>query len=136
MTLNIAKYLKNLILKEAKISHFTVKVDAGKIDQLHLDKKQAIQKEYGDSYLQDSDYLIFFTKDDGWKSGDNKKLFDLVNRGLGEDANGMTQNDFKQYVSDNSSDGSSDDTDDNDTDEENDNINTLNNTLFLKITIK
>ena len=137
MTLDIAKYLENLVKKEAKISHFAVKVAAGHTDKLSMSVRSSIQSEYGESYLQDSDFIMFFTKTDGWKEGDSKKLFDLVNRGLGKDANGMTESDFKKLTKKETT-----DTDDEEGNEEGSEkeetaeTSTDTSTLFLKITIK
>ena len=136
MTLDIAKYLENLVKKEAKISHFAVKVAAGHTDKLSMSVRSSIQSEYGESYLQDSDFIMFFTKTDGWKEGDNKKLFDLVNRGLGKDANGMTENDFKKLTKEQAA-VDVDDENNDEAQEKADAESTSNtSTLFLKITIK
>lgn len=139
MTLDIAKYLENLVKKEAKISHFTVKVAAGHTDKLSMSVRSSIQSEYGESYLQDSDFIMFFTKTDGWKEGDSKKLFDLVNRGLGKDANGMTESDFKKLTKKETTDTSDDDEgneEGSEKEEETAETSADSNTLFLKITIK
>ena len=135
MTLDIAKYLENLVKKEAKISHFAVKVAAGHTDKLSMSVRSSIQSEYGESYLQDSDFIMFFTKTDGWKEGDSKKLFDLVNRGLGKDANGMTESDFKKLTKKDDAIDVSDD-DEEDSEEEAAKTSADTSTLFLKITIK
>ena len=136
MTLDIAKYLENLVKKEAKISHFAVKVAAGHTDKLSMSVRSSIQSEYGESYLQDSDFIMFFTKTDGWKEGDSKKLFDLVNRGLGKDANGMTESDFKKLTKEQAA-ADVDDEDNDEAQEKADAESTSNtSTLFLKITIK
>lgn len=135
MTLDIAKYLENLVKKEAKISHFAVKVAAGHTDKLSMSVRSSIQSEYGESYLQDSDFIMFFTKTDGWKEGDSKKLFDLVNRGLGKDANGMAENDFKKLTKKDDAIDVSDD-DEEGSEEEAAKTSTDTSTLFLKITIK
>ena len=136
MTLDIAKYLENLVKKEAKISHFAVKVAAGHTDKLSMSVRLSIQSEYGESYLQDSDFIMFFTKTDGWKEGDSKKLFDLVNRGLGKDANGMTESDFKKLTKEQAA-TDVDDEDNDEAQEKADAESTSNaSTLFLKITIK
>ena len=139
MTLDIAKYLENLVRKEAKISHFAVKVAAGHTDKLSMSVRSSIQSEYGESYLQDSDFIMFFTKTDGWKEGDSKKLFDLVNRGLGKDANGMTESDFKKLTKKETTDTGDDDEEGNEEGsekEETAETSTDTSTLFLKITIK
>ena len=136
MTLDIAKYLENLVKKEAKISHFAVKVAAGHTDKLSMSVRSSIQSEYGESYLQDSDFIMFFTKTDGWKEGDSKKLFDLVNRGLGKDANGMTESDFKKLTKEQAA-ADADDEDNDEAQEKADAESAANtSTLFLKITIK
>ena len=137
MTLNIAKYLENLVKKEAKISHFAVKVAAGHTDKLSMSVRSSIQSEYGESYLQDSDFIMFFTKTDGWKEGDSKKLFDLVNRGLGKDANGMTESDFKKLTKKETTDTSDEEGNEEGSEkEETAETSTDASTLFLKITIK
>ena len=137
MTLDIAKYLENLVKKEAKISHFAVKVAAGHTDKLSMSVRSSIQSEYGESYLQDSDFIMFFTKTDGWKEGDSKKLFDLVNRGLGKDANGMTESDFKKLTKKETTDTSDDEGNEEGSEkEETAETSTDASTLFLKITIK
>ena len=82
---------------------------------------------------------MFFTKTDGWKEGDSKKLFDLVNRGLGKDANGMTESDFKKLTKKETTDTSDNDEEGNEEGsekEETTETSTDSNTLFLKITIK
>ena len=135
MTLDIAKYLENLVKKEAKISHFAVKVAAGHTDKLSMSVRSSIQSEYGESYLQDSDFIMFFTKTDGWKEGDSKKLFDLVNRGLGKDANGMTESDFKKLTKEQAA-VDIDDDDEEGSEEEAAKTSADTSTLFLKITIK
>ena len=94
MGLDISKYIENLIKKEMKVSHFNGSVRVGKTAKLKPIHVQAIKSQYGDSFLQDADYIAIFMQDDDDNSS-MKKLFDLVNRALGKDANNMTQFDFK-----------------------------------------
>ena len=94
MVLDISKYIENLIRKEMKVSHFNGSVRVGKTSKLKSIYVQAIKSQYGDSFLQDADYIAIFMKDDA-DSSSMKKLFELVNRALGKDANNMTQSDFK-----------------------------------------
>lgn len=94
MVLDISKYIENLIRKEMKVSHFNGSVRVGKTSKLKSIYVQAIKSQYGDSFLQDADYIAIFMKDDADGSS-MKKLFELVNRALGKDANNMTQSDFK-----------------------------------------
>ena len=139
MTLDIKKYLINLIQKEAKISHFQVKVDAGKATRLKGQVASLIKAEFGESYLQDADYILFFEKAEDWTESDTKKLFELVNRALGKDANMLSKSDFKQLGSASSNDDAGNEVPD---DEQIDDEQTAEtpvdfaNTLFLKITLK
>lgn len=81
---------------------------------------------------------MIFTKIDGWKEGDSKKLFDLVNRGLGKDANGMTESDFKKLTKKETTDTNDDEEGNEEGSEKEETAETSadSNTLFLKITIK
>ena len=138
MTLDIKKYLVNLIKKEAKISHFQVKVDAGKAGKLKGQFAAAIRAEFGESYLQDADYILFFEKDEAWTDADVKKLFELVNRALGKDANMLAQSDFKKLSAGSAEeDASSEDAEDGAEDAEQTPTESVDdNALFLKITLK
>ena len=131
MTLDIAKYLKNLIKKEAKVSHFTVDVAAGKTSDLKEDVAHSIREQNGESFLQDADYILMCTRTEGWKADDIKKMFDLTNRALGKDANTMSQSDFKTLRSVKKA------TDDEEgmEDEEAEDV-SIEPTLFMKITVK
>lgn len=95
MVLDIAKYFENLIKKEMKVSHFNGDVFVGKTDKIKPECKQAIQKQYGETFLQDANYVAVFQQDESDTSS-MKNLFNLVNRALGKDANNMTQSDFKK----------------------------------------
>lgn len=95
MTLDIRKYLANLIKKEAKISHFQTGIQAGKTSKLRPDFAAAIREEYGDMFLEDADYIIFFTKNDPWSDANIKTAFEFTDRALGKDANKLSKNDFK-----------------------------------------
>lgn len=94
MTLDIRKYLENLIDKEATVSHFSVRVRAGRASKVRGSVAAAIMQEYGEAFLKDADYVLFFTRDEGWTSKDVKKLFELTDRALGQDANKLSKSDF------------------------------------------
>lgn len=132
MTLDISKYLENLIKKEAKISHFAVAISAGKASSIKSEFSAMIRKDNGDTYLQDANYLVFFSKSDAWSSEDKSKIFDLVNRALGKDANNMTKSDFKELGQA----ASAIDVDDDSDAEETAVQDTSSHTLFMKVTIK
>ena len=131
MTLDIAKYLENLIKKEAAVSHFTVNVHTGKTSDLRSEAAEKIKEQNGDSFLQDADYILFFTRQEGFNDDDLKKLFDLTNRALGKDANGMSKSDFKRLTDtmESAPDRDLDDTKEAKTE-------TITIALFLKVTIK
>ena len=86
---------------------------------------------------------MFFEKAESWAEADKKKLFELVNRALGKDANLLSQSDFKSLPAKNAEKPEdSEDSEDGDDDEaaqpedaDPENVQD-NNTLFLKITMK
>lgn len=135
MTLDISKYLENLIKKEAKISHFSVAISAGKATSIKSEFSAMIRKDNGDTYLQDANYLVFFTKNEAWSSDDKNKIFDLVNRALGKDANNMSKSDFKELSNDSAAEV---DVDDEETEQQEQATQTekSTHTLFMKVTIK
>lgn len=134
MTLDIAKYLKNLIQKEAKVSHFTVDVSAGKTTHLKEEFIRMIKDQNGESFLQDADYILMCVRKEGWKSDDIKKMFDLTDRALGKDANTMAQSDFKTLRAEKPTTGDDEETS-GEEDKEIEDI-SLEPTIFMKITIK
>lgn len=147
MVLDIAKYFENLIKKEMKVSHFNGDVFVGKTSKIKLACKQAIQKQYGETFLQDANYVAVFQQDES-DTASMKNLFNLVNRALGKDANNMTQSDFKKATlggGANEPDDSADDVDDtakapadDEGSEKNVNEDELSgeNFVFMKITVK
>lgn len=95
MTLKLDQMLANLIAKEAKVSHFDCGIFVGKASKLRESVKAEVKKEYGESYLNDADYVIIFNGaavDASKKS--TKKMFSLVDRALGETANMLAKSDF------------------------------------------
>lgn len=135
MTLDIRKYLENLINKEATISHFSVEVNAGKANKVKGAIASAISQEYGELFLNDADYVLFFTKNDGWTTKDIQKIFELTDRALGKDANKLTKNDFMKLPSTETSEPIPSD-DEDDVAEPKIQEETTITTLFVKITIK
>lgn len=140
MTLDLKKYLENLIKKEAKISHFSVRVNAGKKERLMGNILRAIQADYGETFLNDANYILFFSRDEGWTDKDIQKVFDLTDRALGKNANKLSKADFKKLSNSTGPAEMPDDIDDDDFDDEDiaeEPVNTdTSNTLFVKITIK
>lgn len=95
MTLKLDKMLANLISKEAKVSHFDSNIFVGKASKLKEGIKAEMREAYGESYLNDADYVVIISggQVDGTKKS-TEKLFSLVDRALGETANLLAKSDF------------------------------------------
>lgn len=94
MTLDIKALLKNLLKKQMSIQHFTVKTDVFTAGAIPKRIKDKIKEEFGEQFLFDANYVAFFRGDitrDGMK-----KLFNITNKALGEDANRLVEGDFKR----------------------------------------
>lgn len=104
MTLDVKTLLKNLLKKQMSIQHFTAKTDVFSAAAIPGRIKTKIKDEFGDQYLEDANYVVFF-RGDVDKDG-MKKLFNLTNKAFGEDANRLTEGDFKKisFASSDSSD--------------------------------
>lgn len=94
MTLDVKVLLRNLLRKQMSIQHFTAKHDVFEVDTIPSKIKTKIQEEFGDNYLLDADYIVFFR---GKMTSDQiKKLYNLTNKAFGEDANRLVEGDFKK----------------------------------------
>ena len=120
-----------------------MKVDAGKASRLKGQAASSTKSAFGDSYLQDADYILFFEKSEAWSEDDIKKLFELTNRALGKDANMLSKSDFNKLdMSAPATDSPDEDTDDDSDEDATDTAETSqeasedSNTLFLKVTLK
>lgn len=94
MTLDVKALLKNLLKRQMAIQHFTAKTDVFGINAVPKRIQEKIKKEFGDQFLLDANYVVFFRGNidkDGMK-----KLFNLTNKAFGEDANRLTEGDFKK----------------------------------------
>ena len=94
MTLDIKALLKNLLKKQMSIQHFTAKTDVFAVGAVPKRIKDKIKEEFGDQFLMDANYVVFFRGDIN-KDG-MKKLFNLTNKAFGEDANRLVEGDFKR----------------------------------------
>lgn len=56
---------------------------------------EEIRKEYGDSFIEDADYMLFFKGGDIELEDSVDKLFKIVNNALGKGANTLSKSDFK-----------------------------------------
>lgn len=92
MTLDLEKFISNSIKTQAKIQHLDISTKT--VKKIPNSVKSAITSGYGEKYLLDADYVSFFwgaiTKDD------IKKLFNVVDKALGQSANRLTETDFKK----------------------------------------
>lgn len=94
MTLDIKALLKNLLKKQMSIQHFTAKTEVFSAGAIPKRIKNKIKEEFGDQFLLDANYVVFFRGDIN-KEG-MKKLFNLTNKAFGEDANRLVDGDFKK----------------------------------------
>lgn len=94
MTLDVKVLLKNLLKKQMSIQHFTAKTDVFAVGAVPKRIKDKIKEEFGDQFLFDANYVVFFRGDIN-KDG-MKKLFNLTNKAFGEDANRLVEGDFKR----------------------------------------
>ena len=99
MTLALDKWLVNLIYKECKIAHREVNVWGGKTDKIRQSIKQKITAEYGETSLDDANYVLFFKGPLLNEADGIKKLFQTVNVALGKNANSLSMSDFKKIKS-------------------------------------
>lgn len=99
MTLALDKWLVNLIYKECKITHREVNVWGGKTDKIRSSIKQKITSEYGETSLDDANYVLFFKGPLLNEADGIKKLFQTVNVALGKNANSLSMSDFKKIKS-------------------------------------
>ncbi len=94
MTLDIAKFMTNAIKMQMKIHHLDLHVKTAASKDVPKSVDSMIKEEYGDTYLLDSNYIVFFW---GAISKDTiDKLFSVVDKALGESANRLTKSDFKK----------------------------------------
>ena len=100
MTLKLDQYIANLVNKEAKISHFDCELYCGKSSRLKKATKEEITAEYGQSFCEDADYMIFFSGGMAVEEDAVEKLFGIVNRALGQSANTLSKSDFKAIKAD------------------------------------
>ena len=113
MTLDVKALLKNLLKKQMSIQHFIAKTEVFSTGAVPKRIKSKIKDEFGEQFLADANYVVFFRGEidkDGMK-----KLFNLTNKAFGEDANRLTEGDFKKIsfaASDNTASEDSEDTDD------------------------
>lgn len=97
MTLNFKKLIRNQIKKQMAIQHWESNVQIFKRDELPDRVTSKIKEVFGENYILDADYLLFFSGHDITKELAEKTIFKISNKALGEAANNMTENDIKVF---------------------------------------
>jgi len=106
MTLDISQFITNSVRTQSKIHHLDINVKAVGVNEIPSSVKKLITNDYGEKYLEDSDYVAFFW---GPINKDNiSKLFNTVDKALGKSANKLTDKDFKKINMNGADDQSSD----------------------------
>ena len=97
MILKLDQWIANAIGKEARISHFDVKVYGGPTDKIKGAVREEIRAQYSEKYLADADYILFFKGGSVNDEDAVEKLAPIVQRALGKaSANDLTASDFKE----------------------------------------
>ena len=93
---------------------------AVEVSKIPASVKKLITDDYGEKYLDDSDYVAFF-----WGPIDKDsidKLFNTVDKALGKSANKLTDKDFKKIKMSDSDEPSADDTEEKTEDDDEEDI--------------
>lgn len=96
MTLNIQDWIQQAVEAQSKISHNEIAFAVRPASKLPSDIKQKLESEYGDTFMNDCQYVLFFKKYAEFSDKEVQKLFELTNSALGKAANNMAQSDFKK----------------------------------------
>jgi len=106
MTLDFKKLLKNAIVKQMTIQHVEIpdrSIQIFKRDELITCQRitQRLQSIFGQNFMLDGDFWVFFSDQGSDVTFDKdfaeKTLFKVVNAGLGESANNMTEAELKMF---------------------------------------
>jgi len=95
MTLDFKKLIKNSILKQMKIQHFTANVEMFKKEELPEVVLHKIGETFGESFLQDADYTLWVSGSNITKEVIKDSVFNIINDGLQRSANDMSESDIK-----------------------------------------
>lgn len=99
MTLDVSKWMTASIKLQQSISHNTTRFKvvrrAGLTDEI-ADKLTA---KYGENFLNDADYIIFFKKIEfDFTTKDITKLYQILDRALGKGSNMLNKTDFEAFT--------------------------------------
>lgn len=98
MTLDIAKWMTSSIKMQQSISHNTTSFKVYKRKAIPSRITDKLMSEFGEIFLNDADYVVFFKKDDlDFTEKDKAKLFQLLDKALGKGSNMLNKTDFESF---------------------------------------
>lgn len=97
MTLIFKKFIRNSILSQMKIQHFSANVQVFKREELPRKVTDKMRELWGDNFGLDADYWIFFSGKNITQEIADKTLFKIVNNALGRAANSLAEHEIKVF---------------------------------------
>ena len=95
MTLDFKKLIINAVKKQMAVQHFECNVQIFKKEELPENVAAKLAKAFGDSFLADANYTLWFSGNNITKDTIEKTLFKIANKAMGEAANNMNESDLK-----------------------------------------
>ena len=95
MTLDFKKMVLNAVKKQMAVQHFECNVQIFKKEELPEGVVAKLTKAFGDSFLLDANYTLWFSGNNITKETIEKTIFKIANRAMGEAANNMNESDLK-----------------------------------------
>lgn len=105
MTLDFKKLLKNALMKQMSIQHVDIKesnVQIFRREELASCEKvvSRLKELYGENFLLDADYWLFFSGTNLTKEMMDKQLFKVVNSAFQNSANDMKEQEMRMFTFD------------------------------------
>ena len=95
MTLDFKKLIVNAVKKQMAVQHFECNVQIFKKEELPEGVVAKLTKAFGDSFLLDANYTLWFSGNNITKEIVEKTIFKIANKAMGEAANNMNETDLK-----------------------------------------
>ena len=95
MTLDFKKLIVNAVKKQMAVQHFECNVQIFKKEELPEGVVAKLTKAFGDSFLLDANYTLWFSGNNITRETVEKTLFKIANKAMGEAANNMNESDLK-----------------------------------------
>ena len=95
MTLDFKKLIVNAVKKQMAVQHFECNVQIIKKEELPEGVVAKLTKAFGDSFLLDANYTLWFSGNNITKEIVEKTIFKIANKAMGEAANNMNESDLK-----------------------------------------